>query len=218
MSAAKTESSSRGAGFAAGIVRAVGVVTSAVVLMVPLALAALMADWVPLSDYNVTGGDRFIGLMLAGWALAIAGFVWLVALIVAWRKRPLRTRWLVVPPGLLAVGAVMVLVIGMAVPTGFESSRSELDDVAAQVRSHPPGWSDASYRADNSRQVGHLDVGSVSHREDGVVVVSDADSGFFFHMSGWAHAPEGPPTFDPGVRGLEVDHLGGDWYSYSYVL
>lgn len=109
MSVANTESSSRGSGFAAGTVRAVGVVTSAVVLVVTLALAALMADWVPLSDYNVTGGDRFVGLVLAGWVLTIAGFVWLVALIVAWRKRPLRTRWLVVPPGLLAVGAVVVL-------------------------------------------------------------------------------------------------------------
>lgn len=56
------------------------------------------------------------------------------------------------------------------------------------------------------------------HREDGVVVISDADAGIFFHVSGWAHSPQGSPDFDPGARGLEVEHLGGPWYSYSYVL
>lgn len=61
-------------------------------------------------------------------------------------------------------------------------------------------------------------MGSVFHRDDGVVEVNDADSGNFLHMSGWAYSTEGPPTFDPGVRGLEVNYLEGDWYSYSYVL
>ena len=107
--------------------------------------------------------------------------------------------------------------IGAVVPRGFVSSRSELDAVVAQARAHAPGWSQV-YDFDSPRRVGHLEVGSVSHRDDGTVVLHDADSGFFFHVSGWAHSPQGPPAFDPGVRGLEINHLEGAWYSYSYAL
>lgn len=199
------------------MVRGVGIVAAVVVALIVVALAMLVADRVPFTKYNVTDADRLIGIVLAGWAVAIIGLVWVIALVVAWWKRQLRTRWLLVSPVLFVAGAAVVFVIGQAAPTGFESSRSELDAVAAQARSHPPGSSEG-YDSDGARRVGNLDVGSVFHRDDGVVLVSDADSGIFFHMSGWAHSPEGPPTFDPGVRGLEVRHLEGDWYSYSYVL
>ena len=107
--------------------------------------------------------------------------------------------------------------MALAIPEEFDASRAELDGMVAQARSYPPGWSE-NYGYDDPRRVGNVEVGSVFHRADGVVVVSDADSGLFFQMSGWAHSPEGPPTFDPGVKGLEIDHLDGPWYSYFYVL
>ena len=199
------------------LMRTVGVVTSAVAAVVVVTLGVLMADRVPFSSYNVTDADRFFGLVFAAWALALAGLVWLIAVLVVWRKRHLRTRWLAVPPVLVVLGAAAVVAIGVIAPAGFDSSRPDLDAVAAEVRSHPTGWSE-HYGYESPRRAGHLDVGSVFHREDGVVVISDADAGVFFHVSGWAHSPQGPPDFDPGVRGLEVEHLGGPWYSYSYVL
>lgn len=199
------------------LMRIVGVVTSAVAAVVVVTLGVLMADRVPFSSYNVTDAERFIGLILAGWALGLAGLIWLIAVLVAWRKRHLRTRWLAVPPVLVVLGAAAVVMIGVIAPDVFESSRPDLDAVAAEARSHPPGWYE-SYDYETPRQVGDVDVGSVSHRDDGVVVIRDADSGAFFRMSGWAHSPQGPPTFEPGVQGLEVEHLGGPWYSYSYVL
>lgn len=217
MSPEDADTRSRGSRVAAGVVRGVGIVAAVAVALIVVALAVLVADRVPFTKYNVTDADRLIGIVLAGWAVAIIGLVWVIALVMAWWKRQLRTRWLLVAPILLVAGAAVVFVIGQAAPTGLESSRSELDAVAVQARSHPPGSSEG-YDSDGARRVGNLDVGSVFHRDDGVVLVSDADSGIFFHMSGWAHSPEGPPTFDPGVRGLEVHHLEGDWYSYSYVL
>lgn len=118
---------------------------------------------------------------------------------------------------LLSVCALVVVVLVVVLPSGFDTSRVDLDEVATQARSHPPGWSE-NYGQENPRQVGALEVWSVSHRDDGVVLVSDADSGLFFHMSGWAYSPQGPPTFNPGFRGLEVNHLDGPWYRYQYVL
>lgn len=208
---------SRGSRVAAGVVRGVGVVAAVVVTIVVVALALLVADRIPFTSYNVTDADRLIGFVLAGWTLAIAGLVWLIALVITWWKRPLRAKWFLAAPGLLVVGAAVLLVVGLLAPAGFSSSRAELDAVAAQARSHSPGWSEM-YGSDSSRRVGQLDVRSVRHRDDGVVVVGDADSAVFLYMSGWAHSPEGPPTFDPGVRGLEVQHLEGDWYSYSFSL
>ena len=78
--------------------------------MVVVALGVLMADRVPFSDYNVTDGDRLIGLVLSGWSLAIAGVVWLIAVLVVWRKRHLRTRWLAVPPVLVVLLAAVLAV------------------------------------------------------------------------------------------------------------
>lgn len=122
--------------------RTVGVVTSVVAAVVVVALGLLMADRVPFSSYNVTDGDRLIGLVLSGWSLAIAGVVWLIAVLVVWRKRHLRTRWLAVPPVLVVLGAAAVVAIGVIAPAGFDSSRPDLDAVAAEVRSHPTGWSE----------------------------------------------------------------------------
>lgn len=207
----------RGARIASGTVRAVCVLAAVLVLAVVCAFIVLAADRVPFSDYNVTSADWLLGFLASGWALAIAGLAWLIAVVAAWRKRHLRTRWLAVPPALLAIGVLVVVAIGVIFPAGFDTSRAELDAVVTQARSHPPGWSE-NYQYDDPRQVGNLDVWSVSHREDGVVVVSDADSGLFFYMSGWAHSPQGPPTFEPGVKELEVNHLEGPWYSYHYVL
>lgn len=218
MSQAIAEATSRRSRVAAALVRAVGLVASVVVLAVIVIHAVLMVDRVPFTEYNVTDADRLIGFVLSGWAVAITGLAWLVAMLVAWRKRHLRTRWLAIPPGLVALGAVTLLALGSLVPGGFDSSRTEFDAVASQARSHHPGWSENYHQSGSPRRVGNVEIDSVSHREDGVVVVSDADSGVFFHMSGWAQSPDGPPTFDPGVRGLEVTHLDGDWYSYSYVL
>lgn len=138
--------------------------------------------------------------MVSGWALAVAGLAWLIVLAAAWRNRHLCTRWLAFPPALLAFGALIVIVIGVVIPAEFEYSRVELDAVASQALSHPPGWSE-NYGFDGPRQVGSLEVSSVTHRDDGVVVVGDADSGLFFQMSGWAYSPPGPPKFNPGVRG-----------------
>lgn len=187
------------------------------VLAVVSVFLVLAVDSVPFSDYNVTSADWLLGFLASGWALAIAGLAWLIAVVAAWRKRHLRTRWLAVPPALLAIGVLVVVAIGVILPAGFDTSRTELDAMVTQARSHPPGWSE-NYHYDNPRQVGNLEVWSVSHREDGVVVVSDADSGLFFYMSGWAHSPHSPPTFEPGVKELEVNHLEGPWYSYHYVL
>lgn len=50
------ENSNRGTGFAAGIVRAVGIVASVIAVVVSTALT------VPFSDHNATDGDRFVGL------------------------------------------------------------------------------------------------------------------------------------------------------------
>jgi hypothetical protein len=122
-----------------------------------------------------------------GWALMIAGLAWLIAVLVAWRFRQLRTWWLGAPPALFVAGVAVVLAIGAAVPKGFDSSRSEMENAVAQARSHPPGWSE-HYGFDTPRQVGHVEVWKLSHREDGVVVVSDADFVFGFHMRGWAHS------------------------------
>lgn len=207
----------RGTRVASGAVRAVSVVAAVVAVVSSAAFIVLAADRVPFSNYNVTTTDWLLVFVVSGYALAIAGLAWLIALVAAWRKRHLRTRWLAAPPALLAVGVLAAVAIGLAISEGFDESRPELDAVAAQARSHPPGWSE-NYGYDDPRHVGNMDVGSVLHREDGVVVVSNADSGLFFQMSGWAHSPEGPPTFDPGVRGLEVNHLEGPWYSYRYVL
>lgn len=91
------------------------------------------------------------------------------------------------PPALFVAGVAVVLAIGAAVPKGFDSSRSEMENAVAQARSHPPGWSE-HYGFDTPRQVGHVEVWKLSHREDGVVVVSDADFVFGFHMRGWAHS------------------------------
>lgn len=206
----------RRARIASGAIRAVCVFAAVVVLAVVSAFIVLTIDWVPFNDYNVTSTDWFLGFLVSQWALAITGLAWLIAVVAAWRKRHLRTRWLVVPPALLAIGVLIVVVIGIVLPAGFDTSRAELDAVVNQTRLHPPGWSE-NYHYD-PRQVGNLEVWSVSHREDGVVVVSDADSGLFFRMSGWAHSPQGPPTFEPGVKELEVNHLEGPWYSYHYVL
>lgn len=173
----------RGARIASGTVRAVCMFAAVLVLAVVSAFLILAADRVPFSGYNVTSADWLLGFLVSGWALAIAGLVWLIAVVAAWRKRHLRTRWLAVPPALLAIGVPVVVAIGVILPAGFDTSRTELEAVVAQARSHPPGWSE-NYHYDNPRQVGNLDVWSVSHREDGVVVVSDADSGLFFHMSG----------------------------------
>ncbi|WP_295648330.1 hypothetical protein [uncultured Dietzia sp.] len=218
MSQAKAETTSRGSRVASALVRAVGVLASLVAVAVVLAHAVLWTDRMPFSSYNVTDTDRFIGFIVSGWALAIAGLIWLVALIIAWWRRPLHTIRLAVPPIVLVVGAAVFVALGTVVPSGFDSSRADLDAVADQARSHHPGWSENYFHSGSPRRVGNLEIDSVSHREDGVVVVSDADSGVFFHMSGWAHSPDGPPTFDPRVRGLEVTHLDGDWYSYGYVL
>ncbi|MFI8592744.1 hypothetical protein, partial [Dietzia maris] len=77
-----------------------------------------------------------------GWALMIAGLAWLIAVLVAWRFRQLRTWWLGAPPALFVAGVAVVLAIGAAVPKGFDSSRSEMENAVAQARSHPPGWSE----------------------------------------------------------------------------
>ena len=208
---------SRRARIALGVVRAVSIVAAVVVVVVVAALSLLAVDWVPFGDGNVGAGDRFVGEVLGGWAVAIAGLAWLTAVLVAWRFRQLRTWWLGVPPGLLVAGVAVVLAIGVAVPDGFDSSRSEMQTAVAQARSHPPGWSEL-YGFDTPRQVGRVEVWKLSHREDGVVVISDADYVFGFHMRGWAHSLQGPPTFEPGLKELQVKHLGGPWYSYSYVL
>lgn len=192
-----------------------------VAAIVALAAAAsfivLAADRVPFSDYNVASADWLLSSLVFGWALGIVGLAWLIAVVAAWRKRHPRTRWLAVPPALLTIGELAVVAISVVRPAGVESSRVELDAVARQALSHPPGWSE-NYGHDDPRRVGNLDLGSVLHRDDGVVELSDADSGLFFQMSGWAHSPQGPPTFDPGFKALEVNHLEGPWYSYRYVL
>lgn len=115
------------------------------------------------------------------------------------------------------VGAIAVVAIGMLVPSGLGTANPELNALVAEARDQPPGWSEG-YGVDEPRRIGGLEIGRVTHRDDGVVTVLDADSGFFFHVSGWAHSPDGPPTFEPGVSSLEVEHLDGDWYAYSYVL
>lgn len=209
----------RGARIASRAIRVVCVFAAAVVMVVIVALSLLAVDWVPFVDYNVTNGERIIGVVFSGWALAIAGLAWLIVLVVAWRKKHLRTRWLVVPPALVvAAGVIAALAIVVAdPPDGFSSSRSEMETVVGEARSHPPGWS-ALYGFDTPRQVGHVEVWKLSHRDDGVVVVSDADYVFGFQMRGWAHSPQGQPTFDPGVKELEVNHLEGPWYAYRYVL
>ncbi|WP_314037020.1 hypothetical protein [Dietzia sp. CH92] len=208
---------SRRARIALGLVRAVSIFAAAVVVVVVAALSLLAVDWAPFVDGNVGDGDRLLGGVLASWALMIAGLAWLIAVLVAWRFRQLRTWWLGAPPALFVAGVAVALAIGAAVPKGLDSSRSEMENAVAQARSHPPGWSEL-YGFDTPRQVGHVEVWKLSHREDGVVVVSDADFVFGFHMRGWAHSLQGPPTFEPGVKELQVEHLGGPWYSYSYVL
>ena len=104
MSQAKAETTSRRCRVvAAALVRAVGLVASVVVLAVIVIHAVLMVDRVPFTEYNVTDADRLTGFVLSGWAVAITGLAWLVAMLVAWRKRHLRTRWLAIPPGGLEV-------------------------------------------------------------------------------------------------------------------
>lgn len=209
----------RGARIASCAIRVVCVFAAVIVVVVIVALSLLAVDWLPFGEYNVTNGERIIGVVFSGWALAIAGLAWLVVLVLAWRKRHLRTRWLFVPPALVvAAGVSAVLLIAVAKPSdGFNSSRSEMEKVVVEVRSHPPGWSEL-YGFDTPREVGHVEVWQLSHRDDGVVVISDADYVFGFQMRGWAHSPQGQPTFDPGVKELEVNHLDGPWYAYRYVL
>lgn len=208
---------SSGARMASGVIRAVCLVATLVVSAVIGTFLILTTDRVPFSGYNVTAADWMIGFVLSGWALGLVGLAWLIAAVMAWRRRHLRTRWLAIPPVFGVIGVVAVVAVSLGSPGGFDSSRLELDEVVTQARSHAPGWTE-HYGYDEPRRVGSLDVGSVTHREDGVVVVSDADSGAFFRMSGWAHSPQGLPGFDPGVKALEVNHLEGPWYTYTFVL
>lgn len=219
MSAAFSSSgtSSRGARVAQGMVRAVCVSGALVVVVAFAALGLLAADQVPFIDRNVGAGDRLLGAVLAGWALAIMGLAWLIVMLAAWRYPHLRSWWLGVPPALFLAGATVVFAIEIAVPDDFDSSRTEMEAAVAQARAHPPGWSEL-YGFDTPRHVGQVEVWKLSHREDGVIVVEDANDAFGFHMSGWAHSPQGPPTFEPGVKNLQVEHLDGPWYTYSYVL
>lgn len=188
------------------------IASSAVALIVAVLWVLLNADTWIVTDTNVDGFTKMLGVVLGSQALAVAGLMWLIPTLLAIRAKRLRTRWIAVPPAIVFLGAIAIA----ATPVqDFSSSKAQLDQLADTASSHPPGWQE-HYGTERPLRAGSLDVSGLSHRDDGVILVGDADMAVMFGDSGWARSADGPPTFPMGIPGVEVEHLEGHWYRYSY--
>ncbi|MDV8000779.1 hypothetical protein [Rhodococcus sp. IEGM 1408] len=188
------------------------IAASAVSLLVAVLWVLLDADTWIVSDTNVDGFTKMLGVVLGSQALAVAGLMWLIPTLFAIRVRRLRTRWIAVPPAIVILGAIAIAVIPAH---DFYSSQEQLEQLADTTGSHSPGWVE-HYGITHPVRAGKLDIRHLTHRDDGVVLVGDADMAVTSGDSGWARSTEGPPTFQPGTPGLEVEHLDGHWYRYRY--
>lgn len=201
------------------VVRWCFIALAAVAAAVIVVLFFLGIDWVPFGAHrflfgerNVTGMSRFLGLVMAAWILVPAALVWVIVTVIS-RSRPRwRTRWVFAAPTTVVLGAAAVAAGTVASPQSFSQSRTDLNALAREVRTHEPGWSQ-SY-TDHPRQVGHLEISRVSYANDGTVLITDADDDGFY-IRGWAHTMSGgPPPTSPGSE-LSYSHIDGPWYRYS---
>lgn len=188
------------------------VAASATSLLVAVLWVLLDADTWIVIDTNVDGFTKMLGVVLGSQALAVAGVMWLIPTLFAIRVRRLRTRWIAVPPAIVILGAIAIAVIPAH---DFYSSQEQLEQLADTAGSHSPGWEE-HYGITHPVRAGKLDIRHLTHRDDGVVLVGDADMAVMSVDSGWARSTEGPPTFRPGTPGLDVEHLDGHWYRYSH--
>lgn len=190
------------------------IASSVIAFTVAVLWILLNADTWVVIDTNVDGFTKMLGVVLGSQALAVAGLMWLIPTLLAIRTKRLRTRWIAVPPAIIILGAIAIAVTPAH---GFSTSREQLDQLADTASSHPPGWEER-YGITHPVRAGKLDISHLTHREDGVILVGDADRSvmFGFGESGWARSTDGPPSFQPGIPGLEVQHIEGHWYRYSY--
>lgn len=208
---AESRSASRSSGSRGQIFAKVLLILSSVISLIVAVLWILFdADtWIFVDINSFT---KVLGVVLGSQALVVAGLMWVIPALFALRVKRLRTRWLAVPPAIVLLGAIALA----AIPTpDFSSSRDEIEHLAATASSHPPGWKE-HYGFAHPIRAGHLEVRHLTHRDDGVILVGDADMAVAAGDSGWARSPQGPPAFGPGTPGLQVEHLDGPWYRYSY--
>lgn len=201
----------------AAVFRVLAVAVAIVAVFVSAALVILgSGDW-PFGQHNLTLIERFVYGYMGLNVLAVLGVVWLILVGFSIRKRHLRTRLLWAAPMVLIIGAIAFFALHSR---GFDGSRDELDQVAAEVLERPAGWGERYGQNESGpREIGDLDIEGIGRRENGVIVFRDADGcSFGPSVCGWVYSPNEPPTFPEHRGGVRLEHLDGPWYSFFYGL
>lgn len=186
------------------------------VVDVAAVLAFVAYLWVLIDWWTADLGDlspayrALILLCCAGTAIVI-GIAWTIRAIVATRTGPM-SRHLLARPVVVAI--IGVFALSPVSTPGFDHSRSEFDEVAAQIHREGPEFLDYSETNRGSRRIGSEEIVRITRR-DNELYFSTTRNSYSWHTQGWAHSEGGPPEELASMfEGYEIEELGGGWYRF----
>lgn len=172
----------------------------------------VLIDWWTATLGNISPASRALILLCCAGIAIVSGIAWTIRAILATRSGPMPRHLLARPVVVVIIGAFALSPISTP---GFDHSRPELDEVAAQIHRDGPNKIDYSETARGARRIGSEEITSITRPRDDEVYFSTTRGHYAWHYRGWVHSEGGPPeALTSMFEGYEIEELGAGWYRY----